>query len=93
MDTDDDGLIEITTLAQLNAVRHDLNGDGIPVDDGMAMYATAFPDQVACGGFGCTGYELMADLDFDTNESGDADAGDTYWNKRRWLDAHRRCRE
>ena len=29
---------------------------------------------------GCVGYELTADLDFDTNGSNDADAGDTYWN-------------
>ena len=29
---------------------------------------------------GCTGYELIADLDFDTNDSGSADGGDTYWN-------------
>ena len=29
---------------------------------------------------GCLGYELTADLDFDTNGSGDADAGDDYWN-------------
>ena len=26
----------------------------------------------------CGGYELAANLDFDTNGSGDADAGDTY---------------
>ena len=29
-DADGDGLIEIATLAQLDAVRHDLNGDGVP---------------------------------------------------------------
>ena len=29
---------------------------------------------------GCTGYELVANLDFDTNGSGAADAGDAYWN-------------
>ena len=29
-DADDDGLIEIATLAQLDAVRHDLDGDGVP---------------------------------------------------------------
>ena len=32
-DTDDDGLIEVTTVAQLNAIRWDLNGDG-DVDPG-----------------------------------------------------------
>ena len=29
-DADDDRLIEITTLAQLDAIRHDLDGDGQP---------------------------------------------------------------
>ena len=29
---------------------------------------------------GCDGYELAADLDFDTNGNGRADAGDDYWN-------------
>ncbi len=27
-DTDNDNLIDITSLAQLNAIRYDLNGDG-----------------------------------------------------------------
>ena len=79
-DTDDDGLIDIRTLAQLDAVRHDLNGDGIPTAAGATKFAAAFPDRVACGGFGCVGYELRADLDFDTDGSGAADAGDTHWN-------------
>ena len=83
-DTDDDGLIEITTLAQFDAIRHDLNGDGEPTTAGATAYAAAFPavgDRQACGGLtGCVGYELEANLDFDTNNSGAADAGDTYWN-------------
>ena len=80
-DTDDDGLIEISNLAQLDAVRHDLNGSGRNFDAG---HAEAFPDGgdvLACGGLlGCVGYELNADLDFDTDRSGEADAGDAYWN-------------
>ena len=83
-DADDDGLIEVTTLKQLDAIRHDLDGDGIPTDDGVAAYTAAFPDPVermGCSGAdGCAGYEIMADLDFDTNGSGADDAGDTYWN-------------
>ena len=83
-DTDDDGLIEIATLAQLDAVRHDLDGDGTPAAGGTAAYGAAFADAVdrlGCAGIdGCTGYELAADLDFDTNGSGGPDAGDTYWN-------------
>ena len=80
-DTDGDGLIEIRTLAQLDAVRHNLRGQSVP--DDAALHALAFPapiDYLGCGSEGCQGYELMADLDFDTDGSGAADAGDTYWN-------------
>ena len=83
-DTDDDGLIEISSLEQLDAVRHDLDGDGTPSTDGETAYAEAFPDAASGMGCpttdGCSGYELEADLDFDTNGSGRADTGDTYWN-------------
>ena len=83
-DADNDGLIEVTTLKQLDAIRHDLDGDGIPTDDGVAAYTAAFPgpvERMGCSGAdGCAGYEIMADLDFDTNGSGGDDDGDTYWN-------------
>ena len=69
-DTDDDGLIEITTPQQLNAVRHDLNGNG---DATHNDYVTAFPnrqtgaaDRMGCPAGTCTGYELRADLDLST---------------------------
>ena len=86
-DSDDNGLIEVADLDQLNAMRWDLNGDGASTDAG---YATAFPNPET--GMGCPitaadaddndclGYELTADLDFDTNGSGTANLGDTYWN-------------
>ena len=95
-DTNNNGLIDITTLAQLNAIRYDLNGDGI---QGMVSasdwtnYTTAFTN--AAAGMGCpdtddtdsdpgpcTGYELMNDLDFDTDGDGDIDAddGEISWN-------------
>ena len=80
-DTDDDGLIEINNLAQLDAVRHDLSGYGWNYN---AVHTQAFPNGsnvLACGGLlGCVGYELNDDLDFDTDRSGEADAGDAYWN-------------
>ena len=66
-DTDTDGLIEISDVAQLNAVRYDLDGDGEPTTNGATTYSAAFPDAstpLRCAG-GCTGYELSADLDFD----------------------------
>ena len=98
-DTDGDGLIEISTLAQLNAVRWDLDGDGA-VDNGTnrVAYTTAFPDAAATMGCAltdhdghsatpdvpvCTGYELKADLDFDTDGDGDVDESDGYWNRGR----------
>ena len=83
-DADEDRLIEIRTLAQLDAVRHDLDGDGNPAVEGAAAYAAAFAEAVDGMGCdisdGCAGYELIADLDFDTNASGRIDAGDDFWN-------------
>ena len=82
-DADDDGLIEIATLSQLDAVRHDLDGDGAASAAGAAAYASAFPGAVSgmgCPAPGCGGYELAADLDLDTNGNGVADAGDGWWN-------------
>ena len=35
---------------------------------------------MGCPTTGCVGYELSANLDFDTNGNGVADAGDAYWN-------------
>ena len=80
-DTDDDGLIAVANLAQLHAIRWDLDGDGSSTEAG---YAAAFREAIAamgCPAAGCTGYELMADLNFDTDGSGTADAGDLYWNE------------
>ena len=78
-DPDDDGLIEITTLAQLDAIRHDPSGDGTPRSSGATAYAEAFKARkVVCTvSEGCQGYELMADLDFfDTNGDGEVDMDD-----------------
>ena len=78
-DMDADGLINITTLAQLDAVRYDLDGDGTPSGATMeqAAYRTAFEltgmNNNICTG-GCEGYELMNNLDFeDANGDGTAD--------------------
>ena len=78
-DADDDGLIEIRTLGQLDAIRLDLDGAGVSP---LPEYRGAFPGAVE--GMGCpadcTGYELAASLNFDANNNGQADAGDAYWN-------------
>ncbi len=75
-DADNDRYIDIANLAQLDAVRHDLNGDGVST---VADYASAFPRKAAgmgCPSTGCAGYELVADLDFDSDGDGDVDASD-----------------
>ena len=81
-DTDDDNLIDIANLAQLDAARYDLNGDGSVDGAVWRPYYAAFDEGAAGMGCpeGCAGYELTADLDFDTDGSGAADAGDDYWN-------------
>ena len=90
-DADDNGLIEISNLAQLNAMRWDLDGDGdnpTSADDYNAAFANRLPASGAYGvsgcplADGCAGYELAADLDFDENGDGAiTEAGDpAYWN-------------
>ena len=103
-DTDDDGLIEIHNLAQLDAVRWDLNGDGEADPEVVAFeadawwqvksyfgvawpkkYAENFPNAASgmgCPDTGCRGYELEADLDFDSNGDGKVTVDDhdgAYW--------------
>ena len=90
-DTDDDGLIEVSNLAQLSAIRLNITGDGQSFDNG-SKYREAYPDAADFMGcavrgnsyFGrlCKGYELTTDLDFDTNGNGWLDSGD--WNGGRW---------
>ncbi len=79
-DRDGDGLIEVDNLMQLDAIRWDPDGDGISDN---ADYAVAFSDAdtgTLCSVASCAGYELTANLDFDTNGNGEADEGDVYWN-------------
>ena len=64
-DKDDDGLIDLTTPAQLHAVRWDLDGNGAP-ESNASDYAAAFAgwaQGMGCRGGTCVGYELAADLD------------------------------
>ncbi|MDF1781653.1 MAG: PKD domain-containing protein [Alcanivoracaceae bacterium] len=66
VDRDGDRLIEIDSLADLDAMRNDLNGTSL---NGSSI-----------GCEDCYGYELITDLDFDTNGNGIFDSGDQYWN-------------
>ncbi len=60
IDDDGDGLIEIATAEELNAVRYALNGNG------SKSSADAAFDTTGCGGVdgitNCSGYELVADI-------------------------------
>ena len=81
-DADDDGLIEIATLAQLNAVRWDLNGNGRSDSSRNASaYSSAFPNAATEMGCtpSCSGYELGASATSSvalTFRKGDDYAGD-----------------
>ena len=64
-------------------MRYDLDGNG-PVDEpaDWSRYHAAFVEgswDMGCPA-GCSGYELTAKLDFDTDGDGDVDSGDDYWN-------------
>ena len=80
-DADDDGLIEIKTLAQLNAIRHDSDGDGESTENAYNNVLGSSLDNSGCPDTGCIGYELIADLDFDTNGDGSVGRGDDYYNR------------
>ena len=88
-DTDADGLIDITTLAQLDAIRYDLDGDGRPTSAGQTAWQAAFSavvtvdDDAAAhdGSSSFTGYELRNSLDFE-----DADGNGTADDKSIWAE-------
>ena len=81
-DTDGDGLIEIANLEQLDAIRHDSDGDGVPSDntEPETAYAAAFPttgNESVC--ISCNGYELTRSLDFDDPASYASGQVNTEW--------------
>ena len=82
-DADDDGLIEVSSLEQLNAIRYDLDGNGEADDDSDGdAYAEVFPGAspgLGCPEAVCAGYELTGDLDFDDPESYGSGSVDKGW--------------
>ncbi len=73
IDDDGDGLIEIATPAQLDEVRHALDGSGRRSLAGGAL------DTTGCGGDGgitsCSGYELVADISLAAYANADSGKG------------------
>ena len=68
---DDNGLIEVTSEAQLNAIGLDLDGNGV-VDNSTyeTDYSAAFPsaaNRMGCPARGCTGYEVAENISLSSN--------------------------
>jgi len=78
-DRDGDGLIDITSLQELNAIRLVLNGNGLKLRE-EAVLDSRGCNGVVDGSSLCSGYELLNDLDFDTDANGVIDSNDDYWN-------------
>ena len=77
------GLIKVSDLEQLYAIRYDPNGDGIADDSADdAAYASAFPGRPDCGS-NCNGYELTRSLDFQDSRSYRDNAVNTDWTTGR----------
>ncbi|MCA6064360.1 autotransporter subunit C, partial [Thalassolituus marinus] len=87
-DADSDGLIDVSTLTELNAIRYSLNGQGQRLSDSADIDSSGCPEQIVNGlpQPRCRGYELTADLDFDTNGDGQITELDDWWNNGEgWL--------
>ncbi|WP_230552812.1 hypothetical protein [Teredinibacter turnerae] len=82
-DADSDGLIDINSWAELNAVRYSQDGLGQRLGDSEDLDTSGCPVDILNGVAAhlCAGYELVNDLDFDTNEDGILDGADSYWNE------------
>ena len=81
-DADADGLIEVSNLEQLNAIRYDLDGDGqADAESNRDAHAAAFPgsgSETVCVA-NCNGYELARSLDFDDPGSYASGSVKTNW--------------
>ncbi len=78
-DLDNDGLIDVSSLDQLNAIRWDLDGNGEPAAANTSSYAAA--TRMGCPSGACAGYELTADPDFDAAGNGGVTSTDPYPNR------------
>ncbi|UXD86379.1 hypothetical protein [Thalassolituus hydrocarboniclasticus] len=70
-DLNDNGLIEINSLQDLDAMRNYRD----------AEYEFNLSTAAGCPEGGCTGFELTTDLNFDTNSDGVINASDEFWNE------------
>ncbi len=86
VDLDSDNLIDVSTFARLLQVDMDPTGASLRTDmigsEGSVVDTSGCRPRVVRGTLRreCDGYELLADLDFDTNGDDVIDENDTYWN-------------
>jgi hypothetical protein len=85
-DVDDDGLIEIEDLQDLNEIRNNVSEVNYATSGGMMTSLELHGDalygsQDGCPESGCDGYELITDLNFDSNLNNEFDSNDAYWNE------------
>ena len=80
-DQNDNGLIYVSNMGRLNAIRYDLDGDGAPSTE-VGLYFQAYPNAAYNMGCPetCKGYELTTDLDHDTKGRVGVSPADPYWN-------------
>ncbi len=77
IDEDGDGLVDINYLEDLNMIRHQLDGSGYRANVGADKITSGCPSE------GCSGYELLRDLDFNDIDS----YRDAETNMGRWTSA------
>jgi len=86
-DIDDNGLIEIEDLQDLNEIDNNITIIGVGDYAFKELKGdTLYGVSNGCPQDGCNGYELVKDLNFDTNGNGELDEGDTYWNEGKGWD-------
>ena len=88
-------MIDVDSIAKLNAIRYDADGDGAVSSGNQSKFDLGFPYGLISPSLGCNedaaddadkvckGYELTADLDFDTTGDGavkEADHDGAWWD-------------
>ncbi len=88
VDLDSDNLIDISNWTQLNQMRNDPGGASLRTTEDFGEFGIPLDDTSGCrprvvrGTLRreCDGYELLADLNFDSNGNNAIGPGDAFWN-------------
>lgn len=82
-DANHNGLIDIESLEELFAIRFQMDGLGQKLTQGSKLDQSGCPRVWHQSQFvyRCNGYELLTDINFDTNGNGEFDLEDSHWNE------------